>query len=144
VHPEPTRTVIWLRGSQDLSTAPALTDAIGRARAFGHGDVVVDLSEIDFMDGSTVGVLLRARHDLATLARGLTVRSPSGFARTVLALCELTELIQPDGATPRRHGAPILTIVRPPSPTPRSQGSTPDAPGDEGLPPDPGGARRRR
>lgn len=117
VHPEPTRTIIWLRGSHDLSTAPALTDAIGRARATGHGDVVVDLSEIDFMDASTVGVLVRAQHDLATLTRELTVRSPSRFARHVLALCELTELVQPDRATPNLHLVPTLTIVPPTPPT---------------------------
>lgn len=96
---EATRTIISLRGAHDLSTATDLTDAVGQARAIGHGDVVVDLSDVEFMDGAIVGVLLRARYDLARLSRRLTVRSPSNLARRVLSLCELNDIIETDHTT---------------------------------------------
>lgn len=101
---EATRTIIWLRGAHDLSTATHLTDAVGKARAIGLGDVVVDLSNVEFMDGSIVGVLLRARYDLARLSRRLTVRSPSSTARRVLALCKLSDIIETDHATLQAPG----------------------------------------
>jgi hypothetical protein len=66
-----------------------LAGAIARDNA----DVVVDMSDVQFMGAATVGVLIRARELLRTRSRSLVVRSPSWCARRVLELCGDTGLL---------------------------------------------------
>jgi anti-anti-sigma factor len=80
-------TVVWLRGEHDLSTVHLLSEALSRAIAEDERDVVVDLSRVEFMGAATVGVLLRARQDLLSRSRALTLRHPSPAARRVLDAC---------------------------------------------------------
>jgi anti-sigma B factor antagonist len=82
-------SVVWLRGEHDLFTLAELWETMARAIAFDDGDVVVDLSAVDFMDASTISVLVRARTILAKRSRLLTMRSPSTRASRVLRLCGL-------------------------------------------------------
>ena len=82
-------SVVWLRGEHDLFTLAELWEAMARAIAFADGDVVVDLSAVEFMDASTIGVLVRARTILGKRSRSLTMRSPSTRASRILGLCGL-------------------------------------------------------
>ncbi len=82
-------SVVRLRGEHDFYTAPALWHTLAQAIAFDDGDVVVDLSGVDFMGASTVGVLIRASDFLQKRSRSLTLRSPSTRALRVLGLCGL-------------------------------------------------------
>ena len=82
-------SVVWLRGEHDLFTLAGLWETMARAIAFDDGDVVVDLSAVDFMDASTIGVLVRARTLLGKRSRSLTLRTPSTRASRVLGLCGL-------------------------------------------------------
>jgi anti-anti-sigma factor len=86
---EGTRTVVSLHGEQDLSTAVDLTAALAAAGAVGHGDVVVDLSDVQFMDSTIIMVLARGQDALRLQARTLMLRSPSRFARRLLDVCGL-------------------------------------------------------
>jgi anti-anti-sigma factor len=88
--------VVWLQGEHDLSTVPALSEAMAWVIAVDDTDVVVDLSEVEFMSAATVGVLIRARELLRVRSRSLVVRSPSRCAQRVLELCGDTDL--PDSA----------------------------------------------
>ena len=60
------RTVVWLRGEHDVSTVAALSETLARAIALDDADLVVDLSDVQFMGAATVGVIVRARELLAT------------------------------------------------------------------------------
>lgn len=80
-------SVVWLRGEHDIFTLPGLWETVARAIEFDDADVVVDLSAVDFMDASTIGVLVRARTILAKRSRSLTLRAPSTSAVRVLGLC---------------------------------------------------------
>jgi len=80
-------TVVWLRGEHDIATVPTLADAIDRAISLDDGNVVVDLSDVEFMGAATVGVLLRARESLRSRSRLLDLRAPSSRAQRVLDLC---------------------------------------------------------
>lgn len=97
-------SVIRLRGEHDIATVPALEATLSQAVAAGGADLVVDLHEVEFMDASTIGVIVGARNLLALQSRALTVRSPSVCARRVLDACGLTDLLDPSpaaaGATP--------------------------------------------
>ena len=93
--PESDRIVVWLRGEHDVSTVAALSQTMARAIALDDGDLVIDLSGVDFMDAATVGVIVRARDFLDVQSRSLTLRSPSTSAARVLDLCHLADLREP-------------------------------------------------
>jgi anti-anti-sigma regulatory factor len=65
------------------------------------GDVVVDLTEVEFIDIASVRVLDEARQVLWRESRGLTFRSPSKLATLVLGLFGLTNLIEASEGAPR-------------------------------------------
>lgn len=87
---------MWLRGEHDASTVPDLVQLFARTISLDHADLVVDLSNVEFMDASTVGVMVRARVFLGEHSRQMTVRGPSANARKVLDLCGLSHLIGPE------------------------------------------------
>ena len=87
-------TVVWLRGEHDIGTVAALTETIARAMALDDTDLVVDLSEVQFMSAATIGVLMQARELLHRRSRSLTVRDPSRRARRILDVCGLSELLE--------------------------------------------------
>ncbi len=78
--------VVWVRGAQDASTAVALCMTVARAIAFDDSDLVVDLSEVTFMDAATVAVMIRAEAFLRDRSRCLTLRAPSTHARGALGV----------------------------------------------------------
>jgi anti-anti-sigma factor len=90
------RTVVWLSGEYDVATLTALAERLATAIALDDADVVVDLTEVQFIDAATVGMLIRARDFLQPRSRHLTLRNPPRRVRRVLEVCGLTGLI--DGA----------------------------------------------
>jgi anti-sigma B factor antagonist len=60
----PGRHVIAVDGELDMTAAPDLRAAIGAAIDAGATALVVDLSEVTFIDSTGIGVLLAARHRL--------------------------------------------------------------------------------
>jgi anti-anti-sigma factor len=91
----PDRTVVWLRGEHDVSTVAALSGIMARAIALDEADVVVDLSDVQFMGAATVGVIIRAREFLRLRSRSLLLRSPSECARRILDVCGHADLLDP-------------------------------------------------
>jgi anti-anti-sigma factor len=96
----PDRTVVWLRGEHDVSTVAALSEIMARAIALDDADVVVDLSEVQFMGAAAVGVVIRAQEFLRLRSRLLVLRSPSEGARRVLEVCGHADLLDPAKSTP--------------------------------------------
>ena len=94
--------VVWITGEQDLANVRELAAALARAAAVADADLVVDLSGVEFMDASTVGVILRLRNLRAAQSAPFCVRAPSPVATRVLSACGLLELVQ---------GAPEPAIV---------------------------------
>jgi anti-sigma B factor antagonist len=54
------RTVISVTGEIDVYTAPTLRERLGHLIATGHRDLVVDLSRVEFLDSTGLGVLVGA------------------------------------------------------------------------------------
>ena len=101
-------TVVWLQGEYDISTVTALSQTMARTVANEGGDLVVDLSGVQFMDAATIGVLIRTRNEMRLQLRSLTLRSPSPFEQRILGLCGLTDLLDPppaDTGTTQRTSA---------------------------------------
>jgi len=61
VDTHPSATVIRLGGDLDLYNADDVRDALADAAAHNPGRVVVDLSQVTFLDSTALGVLLEAR-----------------------------------------------------------------------------------
>jgi anti-anti-sigma factor len=89
------RIVLWIRGEHDGSTIVALSETIARAITVDEGDLVLDLSEVQFMGSAAVGVIIRTREFLRLHSRTLVLQSPSSAARRVLDVCGVTDLAAP-------------------------------------------------
>ena len=87
--------VVWLRGKHDISTVAAVWEMLDRFIALDDTDLVVDLSDAQVIDASTIGVIIQARDLLQPRARAVRLQSPSTSARRVLEMCGLAELIDP-------------------------------------------------
>lgn len=92
------RTVVWVRGDNDIATMVNLRDVLDRAARLEDVPLLIDLSGVTFMDASTAGALVESRTQLASRGQSLEVRAPSSSALRVLDLCGLTHLV---------HGAPL-------------------------------------
>jgi anti-anti-sigma factor len=92
------RTVVLLAGELDIATVEVLTQILAKAIAIDDGDLVVDLSQVTFIDASTLAVLVRGRDFMRLQSREFQVRAPSVFVRRVLEVCGLADLI--DGRVP--------------------------------------------
>jgi anti-anti-sigma factor len=79
--------VVWLWGEHDASTVDSLQTTLDRATAANDGDLVVDLSGVEFMGAAAVGVLVGTRARLAAQARSLRLRSPSRHVARILQVC---------------------------------------------------------
>jgi anti-sigma B factor antagonist len=110
VRQEDTRLIVSLRGDQDLSTAASLAAVLVGATAESDGDVVVDLSRVEFIDAAIVTVLVRGRNALRLQSRDLTLRAPQAHARRVLDLCGLRVLIDPVSTIDADDPDPYATV----------------------------------
>jgi anti-anti-sigma factor len=79
--------VLLLRGELDLAGAPRLADAFATAMAVGQARIVLELSQLDFIDGASVGLIERTRRQLRLQGGQLTLRHPQPHVRRVFELC---------------------------------------------------------
>ena len=110
--------VVWLRGEYDVLTKVTLCGTLALAMSLDQTELVVDLSEVRFMDVAILGVIVRARRYLRLRSRRLRLRSPSASVRRIFDSYGLAGLLDPDtgNATHRAGGADALgTWVRVPT-----------------------------
>lgn len=82
--------VVSIHGDQDRSTSVALAALLDRACRSESVDVLLDLSDVEFMDAAIVRVIMDCSQRLHAESRQLILISPSRTARRVLRLCEAT------------------------------------------------------
>jgi anti-sigma B factor antagonist len=80
--------VVRCVGEIDMATAPGLRERISRLQIDGPPRLVVDLSDVTFIDSLGLGALIGA-HKRARVLRGSFVMVPSDAARRVLAATAL-------------------------------------------------------
>jgi anti-anti-sigma factor len=126
------RTAIWLSGEHDLASTGLLTAALAEAIAIEDRDVVVDMSFLDFMDVSTLGLLIRTREFLAVRERRLSLRNAPRCARLLLDLSELDGLLETGstrtwstGPQPAATALETWVTVPPTATEPASQAAEP-------------------
>ena len=89
------RTVISLHGDQDITTAPVVADTLARVIAMDDADLVVDLRDVTFLSAAVIRLLVRSRALTDRYHRSMTLRAPSPCAARVLAICGLTDFVEP-------------------------------------------------
>jgi anti-anti-sigma factor len=87
--------IVWLGGEHDISTDDALCATLASAIALDSAGLILDLSGVEFMAASTLGVIVWARTFLRQRARSLTVQAPSARAWRVINACNLNDLLGP-------------------------------------------------
>jgi anti-sigma B factor antagonist len=83
-------SLVRVAGEIDLATAPELSAALDKVIADGRA-IVLDLSDVEFIDTTGVRVMLDARRAITDGRRELTVVAPPDSASR--RLLELTELL---------------------------------------------------
>ncbi|MBS1879900.1 MAG: STAS domain-containing protein [Actinobacteria bacterium] len=81
-------------GELDLATVPALEAELNGALGRPAGDVVVDLSELEFIDSTGIAVLVRAMGDEDGTARLKFVPSRSAGVTRVLDMTGVSERME--------------------------------------------------
>jgi anti-sigma B factor antagonist len=88
-------TVIHVSGEIDITTAERLRDAI-EPYLGPRQTVVLDFSEVTFMDSACLRVLVQARGELTADGGSLLLRNPSDLARRMLSVIGAEHLLESD------------------------------------------------
>lgn len=86
-----TTPVLSVRGEIDVSTAPELRDRLLGVAQEGHSTVVVDLSEVTFLDSTALGVLVSGLKRFRAAGGNLRLVVTG---RSVSKVLEITGLIE--------------------------------------------------
>jgi anti-sigma B factor antagonist len=85
--------VVALRGELDFDKAPDLGRVLDELRADGEREVVIDLSELTFIDSSGISVLVGAARSAAAEKGTLVVAGPTPPVRRVFDIVSLSQLV---------------------------------------------------
>jgi anti-anti-sigma factor len=85
--------VVIARGEVDMASAPVLWGAIVEALAGHSGQVVLDLSDVSFIDSQGINVLVRVHKECNIDRERLIVRAPQPQARKVLEMTGLDKIL---------------------------------------------------
>ena len=96
--------VIAARGEIDQVSARLVADALRRATLAGDGDVVLDMSETNFIDSAGISTLLNGLRRLTRQRRKLIVVCPPGPPRRVFETLGLIDTF--DLVNSRREALP--------------------------------------
>src|SRR4051794_7212373 len=97
---------VAVRGEVDLEGVPALEAALEAAIRESAGALVIDLSEVEFIDSSGLQVLLRARALLGREDRALAVVCPFGRVRRGVGVSRGSPRFAPSPPPPAAPPAP--------------------------------------
>ena len=82
----PAGSTVLVTGDLDLASVPALEAQILAALETRPGHLIIDLSDVSFIDSSGVHLLERIRREARERGVALTAVAPTGPARRVFAL----------------------------------------------------------
>ncbi len=100
--------LLLVEGELDIATAPRLISVLNRAVQEALRSLVVDLSEVDFMDSTGLALLINAHRRLTRRSKGFAVVCPPGPLRRVFEVTDMVELLHvcPDRDSARAAAAP--------------------------------------
>ena len=87
------RTTLSLRGELDMSCTIELEAITGALSSFEGTDLVVDLSELSFLDSTGLSYLLKARETLRQRGKRVQVVGAHGGVLKVIKVTGLTDVL---------------------------------------------------
>ena len=94
--------LVLVEGELDIATAPRLISVLNRAVQQALQSLVVDLSEVDFMDSTGLALLINAHRRLTRRRKGFAVVCPPGPLWRVF---EVTAMVDTLHVCPDRSSA---------------------------------------
>ena len=88
---QPHAATVAVRGEIDLDNLTELRSVLDELVAATDGDIVIDLSEVSYLDSCGLHELLSAQSCLAALDRRFIVYRPSPVVLRLFELCNVTE-----------------------------------------------------
>lgn len=85
-----TETGLALAGEIDAYTAPALAEAIGKCA---QSHVLIDMSEVEFVDSSGLRVLIEAHQEAQTADRRIQLTNPSAAVSRLLEISGIDDYL---------------------------------------------------
>ena len=85
-------TVVRAAGELDVNTAPELREQMARLVSEGTRQIVVDLTDVSFVDSTALSVLVSALKRLRQADGDLQLGSPNASVRRVFEITGLTRL----------------------------------------------------
>jgi anti-anti-sigma factor len=92
VHAEGADTVLRLQGELDALSSPHLRGAMDASIDAGHDEIILDLTDLRFMDAAGLRVIAHAANRLELVGGTLAIRNPSQIVRRILDITGMTEL----------------------------------------------------
>jgi anti-anti-sigma factor len=89
----PGRAIVAVSGELDLSKAPELLDAIAALGDAGTNAVVIDLSELTFIDSSGISALIKAGRETRARGGSVVVAAPTVNVRRVFEIVRLADVL---------------------------------------------------
>jgi anti-sigma B factor antagonist len=90
--------VVVVHGEVDIRTAPELRDCLGQVIDGGAGRVVLDLTDVEFLDSTALSVMVGAHKRLTKKGAPLSIVAGSEAVRRVLTVTGLTRVFAVHGS----------------------------------------------
>jgi anti-sigma B factor antagonist len=93
--------LLSVEGELDIATAPRMIAALNEAVAEMAAPLVVDLTNVVFMDSTGLALLMNARRRVVRLGHGFAIICPHGPIARVFEIADMVESLRvcPDRAT---------------------------------------------
>jgi anti-sigma B factor antagonist len=86
--------VLTVQGELDIATAPRMIAALNEALADMSAPLVVDLSEVVFMDSTGLALLMNARRRAVRREQGFAIVCPGGPIARVFEIADMVESLR--------------------------------------------------
>lgn len=83
--------VLALAGELDVTTAPQLEQALGELDSEPYDRVILDLSELSFVDSAGVSVLIKAKKEAEANGRDVVLQRPTAQVHRVFAIVGMVD-----------------------------------------------------
>lgn len=94
--------LLAVEGELDIATASRMISALNETVASLELPLVVDLSRVDFLDSTGLGLLLNAHSRVRRLGQGFAISCPAGPIARVFEIAGMAETLH---VRPTRHAA---------------------------------------
>jgi anti-sigma B factor antagonist len=102
--------LVQVAGEVDIATAARLISVLNASVADAVRSVVVDLSDVGFMDSTGLALLINAHRRLALRRKGFAVVCPPGPLQRVFEIMDMIDTLHvcPDRESAARAAAPAV------------------------------------